>query len=133
MSKELHGQFTISQGAVIENQRGEVLILKLAGGGWGIPGGHLHANEDWLVGLKREIFEETGISDVTVNGIGGVSLWKSNYGVWFRCEVAVHNSAIVLSDEHTDFAWITSVEDVERYSFCHPAIKDSVLKMFATK
>lgn len=131
MSKELHGQFTISQGAVIENRNGEVLILKLANGNWVAPGGHLHANEDWFNGLAREIFEETGIKDFTIKGIIAVSLWKSNYGVCFHCMVTQDNP-IILSHEHTAFAWVKSLDDAECYEFHHPAIKDVVLKVLRT-
>ena len=131
MSEETHAQFEISQGAVIENEKGEILILKLRNGGWVIPGGHLHKNEKWLDGLQREIAEETGITNITANNILGVSTFGSCYGICFHCTALGNNSSIgiVLSKEHEDFAWVTSKEDVSKYSFHHPALKDFVLKV----
>lgn len=130
MSKE-HGIFTISQGAVIENLNGEVLLLKLTDGGWVIPGGHLHNNENWVDGLAREIFEETGLKNFDIDEVISVSLWKSNYGVCFRCKLLEKNHTITLSDEHTAFAWVKSICDIKHYEFHHPAIKEVVVKILA--
>ena len=101
MNKEARATFTISQGAVIENQKGEVLILKRPDGMWTLPGGCLDRNEDWSDGLRREIFEETGIRDFKIKNILNVYLWDANYAVIFHC-LAEHKS-IVLSTEHPDF------------------------------
>lgn len=128
MSKELHGQFTISQGAVIENQHGEVLILKLSGGHWVLPGGHLHQNENWIDGLHREIFEETGIKEFTIKGPISVSLWKSNYGICFHCATTSHEP-IILSNEHTDFTWVSSSSKLSLYQFHHPVLQECVVKI----
>lgn len=50
---------------IILNARGEVLLVKRARaphkGQWAMPGGFLHAGEHPEVGVKRELYEETGL------------------------------------------------------------------------
>jgi 8-oxo-dGTP diphosphatase len=59
-----HTRFTVTAGAVIFNDAGQVLLLKhrfRAGSGWGLPGGFLEAGEQPLAALKRELREEIGM------------------------------------------------------------------------
>lgn len=56
-----HTRFTVTAGAIIFNDRGQVLLLKhrfRAGSGWGLPGGFLERGEQPLDALKRELREE---------------------------------------------------------------------------
>ncbi|MFC1842439.1 NUDIX domain-containing protein [Candidatus Dependentiae bacterium] len=134
MSKEVHARYEVSQGAVIENKKGEILLLKLCNRGWAIPGGHLRKNEDWIDGLQREIAEETGIKNLNVKNVLGVCIFGTCYGVCFHCALPdASGTDIVLSDEHEDFAWVSSKEDVSKYNFHHPALKDFVLKVFEAR
>ncbi|HET8781450.1 MAG TPA: NUDIX domain-containing protein [Pyrinomonadaceae bacterium] len=66
-----HARFTVTAGAIVFNDAGEVLLLKhrfRAGSGWGLPGGFLEAGEQPLDALRRELREEIGmeIKDVEV-------------------------------------------------------------------
>jgi mutator protein MutT len=66
-----HARFTVTAGAIILNDSGQVLLLKhrfRAGSGWGLPGGFLEAGEQPLDALRRELREEIGmeIKDVEV-------------------------------------------------------------------
>jgi 8-oxo-dGTP diphosphatase len=57
-------QFTVTAGALIFNDAGEVLLLKhnfRAGSGWGIPGGFLEAGEHAEQAVRRELREEMGL------------------------------------------------------------------------
>ena len=59
-----HARFTVTAGAVIQNNEGKVLLLKhifRAGSGWGLPGGFLESGEQPLEGLRRELREEIGL------------------------------------------------------------------------
>jgi 8-oxo-dGTP diphosphatase len=59
-----NARFTVTAGAIIFNDAGEVLLLKhrfRAGSGWGLPGGFLEAGEQPLEALKRELREEIGV------------------------------------------------------------------------
>jgi len=130
MNNKSHAQFTISQGSVIENTKKQVLILKLHNSRWVLPGGHLHANEDWLDGLKREIKEETGITNFEIKGVVGISTKGSGYGVCFHAVLIEPESCdIILSEEHDAYAWVSSKEELDAYDFYHPAIKNCALKV----
>jgi 8-oxo-dGTP diphosphatase len=57
-------RFTVTAGAVIFNEFGQVLLLKhlfRPGNGWGLPGGFLKTGEQPLDGLRRELEEEIGL------------------------------------------------------------------------
>ena len=59
-----HPRFTVTAGAIIFNQSGQILLLKhrfRAGSGWGLPGGFLEAGEQPLDALRRELREELGL------------------------------------------------------------------------
>ena len=59
-----NARFTVTAGAIIFNEAGEVLLLKhffRAGSGWGLPGGFLKAGEQPLEALRRELNEEIGL------------------------------------------------------------------------
>ena len=59
-----HTRFTVTAGAIVFNDSGEVLLLKhrfRAGSGWGLPGGFLEAGEQPLDALRRELREEIGM------------------------------------------------------------------------
>ena len=66
-----HTRFTVTAGAIIFNQAGEILILKhrfRAGSGWGLPGGFLERGEQPIDALRRELREELAleIEDVEI-------------------------------------------------------------------
>ncbi|HYV84000.1 MAG TPA: NUDIX domain-containing protein [Pyrinomonadaceae bacterium] len=66
-----HARFTVTAGAVIFNDKGEVLLLKhrfRAGSGWGLPGGFMETSEQPVDALRRELREEIGleVDDVKV-------------------------------------------------------------------
>ena len=57
-------RFTVTAGALIFNDEGQVLLLKhrfRAGTGWGIPGGFLEEGEHPEQALRREMREEVGL------------------------------------------------------------------------
>ena len=59
-----HTRFTVTAGAVIFNDKREVLLLKhrfRAGSGWGLPGGFMEHGEQPLDALRRELREEIGL------------------------------------------------------------------------
>jgi len=66
-----HTRFTVTAGAVIFNDKGEVLLLKhrfRAGSGWGLPGGFMEKGEQPIDALRRELREEIDleVQDVEV-------------------------------------------------------------------
>ena len=66
-----HTRFTVTAGAAIFNDKGEVLLLKhrfRAGSGWGLPGGFMEKGEQPIDALRRELREEIAleVDDVKV-------------------------------------------------------------------
>lgn len=59
---------TIGVGAIIQDDRGRVLLIKRATepekGKWGIPGGHVNFQESLQEAITREVKEETGLDVV---------------------------------------------------------------------
>ena len=67
----MHTRFTVTAGALVFNQSGQILLLKhrfRAGSGWGLPGGFINAGEQPIDALRRELREELGleIQDVEI-------------------------------------------------------------------
>lgn len=55
---------TKSAGGVVLNQKGEVLVVSQHGNSWSLPKGHIEIGEDALIAAKREIYEESGVTDL---------------------------------------------------------------------
>ncbi|MCX6780907.1 MAG: NUDIX domain-containing protein [Candidatus Magasanikbacteria bacterium] len=51
-------------GGVVLNSRGEVLVTCKSGQSWSLPKGHIDEGETARVAAEREIFEETGVSEL---------------------------------------------------------------------
>lgn len=51
-------------GGVVVNKDGDILVVSQRGDSWALPKGHIDPGEDELTAAKREIKEETGISEV---------------------------------------------------------------------
>ena len=47
-------------------------------GGWEIPGGHIEQGEDWLAAAKREMYEETGATEVKITPVCGFSISRTS-------------------------------------------------------
>src|SRR5258706_15660611 len=55
---------TRSAGGVVTNDEGQVLVVSQRGTSWSSPKGHIGLGENALAAAKREIYEESGISDL---------------------------------------------------------------------
>jgi len=53
--------------------------------GWEIPGGHIEKGENWLDAAKREMYEETGATEIKVLPICVYKI--STYGLLCYCEI----------------------------------------------
>jgi len=123
--------FKITQNAVIQNQEKNVLILKHNTGKWLLPGGKIQKNESWIEALKREIKEETGITEFEIKKILDIDSWTENetgyYVVTFIATI-LKADKITLSDEHIEYAWV-KLSDLDNYDFWHENIKERIKKV----
>ncbi len=105
--------------AIIVNDEGNVLILRESStdqernkvGQWGLGGGRLEPGEVFAEGLKREVFEETGL-EITIDKPLYVGEWHpvikgtphQIIGIFMICKTA--SSEVQLSPEHDKYEWI---------------------------
>jgi len=103
----------ISVKSMIVND-GKLLIVKRADtnsykpGIWEIPGGRIVENEDLILGLFREIKEETGL-DIRVNREINVRDFKRDDKQEIEMHIFLCNAisdSIILSKEHSKYLWI---------------------------
>lgn len=111
--------------ALIRNNAGEILLLKVnkellkgyfGEPYWDIPGGRIHKNSSVEETLKREIEEETGLTEISnitkldmvlSNNIRIPLKAGTNVGLIlavYLCDVTNYEN-IIISDEHTDYKW----------------------------
>jgi len=118
----------VTQAAVIQNTYNQILILSLPDGEWHFPGGRINNGESWENSIRREVQEETTITNFSILSILGVENWilrsskKPCYAVFFLCSTDKFCN-IRLSHEHIDFAWIDKHTDLSQFDFYHPCMK----------
>ena len=111
----------IGVGAIIEHKTtGKILILKRVhdfnNGEWEFGYGRLDHFEGFEQALKREILEETSITDLELKKV--LRIWhfyrgekieeKEIFGLTFW--VTTKTSKIKLSAEHSNYKWVTPIE-----------------------
>jgi 8-oxo-dGTP diphosphatase len=131
-----HKLFHVGVKALITDSSGKILLFKTPPWDdmpayWDLPGGRIEDNQTAEDALRREILEETGITNVT--NIAYYSACISNIEipvseaekvglVLFAYTVDVPDGvAIQLSDEHTDYEWVERSELPERLKEKYPA------------
>ena len=130
--------------ALVSNQAGKFLILKVNpeklrntdAAYWDIPGGRVQINQTIEDTLIREVFEETGLQVSSIGKNlgtflsnilipieeGSVALLLSVY------QVDVAEGNVLLSDEHTEMAWVDSESLIDRLRHKYP---DGFLKLLS--
>ena len=70
-------QTTKSAGGIVINSDGQILVVNQHGTSWSLPKGHIEENEDILTAAKREIEEESGISElVLIKDLGSYTRYR---------------------------------------------------------
>jgi 8-oxo-dGTP diphosphatase len=99
---------------ILIDDENRLLIMKSSdinekhAGEWDLPGGHIHEGEDDIVGLMREVKEETTLdiaSPEKIHEEGRIKFYKTSQ----------YHGTIELSDEHTDYKWVT-IEQLDSYT-----------------
>ena len=132
--------FFVGIKGLIRNSKGEILLLLADITGfrdgvkpyWDLPGGRIEDGDDELGTLRKEIQEETGITEL--NNIEYMHSVISSHiipikdsdrmaglllRIW-QVEIA-EESEIKISDEHTSYEWVEPKEAAERLSNKYPA------------
>ena len=116
----------ISAGVILFRQAPEphYLLLHYGSGHWDFPKGHIEAGEDAEQAARRELKEETGISEIRF-----VKGYKQSLRYFFRQKgigifkiviyylVETDQSEISLSHEHIGFDWLSYESAMERLTF----------------
>ena len=113
-------QFFIGVKALIQNE-GKILLIKRSkiyedtniDGTWDIPGGRIKFGEEPGEALAREVEEETGLKiDRILSILDACIVFKDSekqiVRITYLC--SVKNTAITLSDEHTEYKWVSPIE-----------------------
>ncbi|MFJ7906097.1 NUDIX hydrolase [Kitasatospora sp. NPDC096204] len=101
---------SVSVAGVVVREDGRVLaIRRVDNGTWEPPGGVLELAEAVEDGVRREVYEETGIK-VGVERLTGVykNMSRGIVALVFRCRP--EGGAEQLSDESAEVAWLTPAE-----------------------
>ncbi len=126
-------KFTASVGAVITNQRGEILLLEhifRPGSGWGMPGGFIEHDEQPEEALKRELYEETGLELENIQ-MFRVRIVKRHIEFIFRA--VAHGKAEVKSREIISAEWFELDEIPVEMSSMQKTIIKKILESDNTK
>ncbi len=110
-----HTHFTVTAGALIFNDAGQILLLKhrfRAGRGWGLPGGFLEKGEQPLDALKRELREEIAM-EVECTEIFAARSFKrpKQVEVLFRCRAKGVASPRTMEVERAEWFSLGSLPD----------------------
>lgn len=103
-------------GAIVENDRGEILLVKTPVRGWEFPGGQVENGESLIEAALREVLEESSIK-IDVKGIvgiysnvqelvyhDGVTIIPTKVMTDFKCKYI--SGEFEISDETIDGMWV---------------------------
>ena len=110
-----HTRFTVTAGAVIFNDRRQVLLLKhrfRAGSGWGLPGGFLERGEQPIEALRRELREEIGLEVDNVEVLAARSFSKpKQVEVLFRARANAEVKSLTIEVERAEWFALDSLPE----------------------
>ena len=134
------GQFNFCVAAVLENPKGEILVIKRSPNNfpeniWDVAGGGVEQFENPFDALQREVEEETGITEFKiVRTLCDFHFYQANnspdmLGIAFWCKTKQID--IQLSKEHTEFKWLQPEEALKIST--HPDVTRCIEKFIEEK
>lgn len=87
---------------------------EIGAGTWENAGGNIENGEHPEEAMKREIREETGITDINIERVAYVTLVNAKHPyliIAYFCETSTEN--VTLSEEHQAFIWADKKECIE--------------------
>ncbi len=106
----------VAVGGIVENEQGDILMVKTHHGGWVYPGGQVEVGENLMDALSREIKEESGIDAVVSHLIGvysntGIHKWYDGVTdvptkVMFDYACKPAGGELCTSEETSESRWV---------------------------
>lgn len=105
--------------AIIQHDGKVLLLLPKDKKKWHLPGGHIKAAETFAQGVKREVYEETGLKVVGIK-----SIYKMHNFELFHCKC---NATVVrISDEHIDYKWVSPQTAMKKMQLTRETQRDLI-------
>ena len=107
--------YRVSVKGIAIDSEGRVLLAREENGHWEMLGGGLEHNEDPIEGLKREIYEETGLNVVKISNapkyfLTAPLLQNNTYMANIVYEIELENLDLTPSDECHELRFFTLEE-----------------------
>lgn len=118
--KPPHFKGTIQVSAAYIEAENKFLFMQLSSlkeeaARWGVPAGKCELNETPIAGLRRELFEETGIfleKETNIRPVGPLYITKPHISYTYHLFAISLPSIpkVQISDEHTAYRWVQKHE-----------------------
>ena len=103
--------------------KGNKVALRNSRAYWDMPGGRIEGKESLLNNLKREIFEETGLTAVKFGDVISIQEFLSNNKHIVRLTYVARvtsKTSLSLSMEHSEYRWfgldeLLNLSDLDKY------------------